>query len=151
MKKVKDIDLVVASFIMALVGIFTLEQAYCYIIEPKGQQGLAEGLSEAFLTASVPPVYSKSLGLKVITGYSSDPAETDDTPFITASNQKVRSGIVASNDLEFGEYVLINGKSYEVQDRMNKRHQDGEMDIWFETKEEAIKFGRQLVEVYLLK
>ncbi|MDP3003980.1 MAG: hypothetical protein Q8N43_00505, partial [Candidatus Azambacteria bacterium] len=36
----------------------------------------------------------------VLTAYSSTPDQTDDTPFITASNTRVRDGIVAANFLD---------------------------------------------------
>ena len=80
---------------------------------------------------------------RTITAYSSTPDQTDDTPFITASNQRVRWGIVACNDLPFGTKVEIDGLGmFEVQDRMNSRH-DNEMDIWFPDRVSALEFGKQ--------
>ena len=87
----------------------------------------------------------------VITAYSSSVDETDDTPFITASNQKVRSGIVANNCLKFGSKVEIDGDEYEVQDRMNKRYGCEHFDVWKESKAEAVEHGRQFKQVAILK
>ena len=61
----------------------------------------------------------------IITAYSSTYEETDDTPFITASGDMVRDGIVANNLLPFGTKVripeLYSNKIFVVQDRMNQR------------------------------
>lgn len=86
-----------------------------------------------------------------VTAYTSDPLETDDTPFLTASNQKVRNGIVANNCLPFGTRIIINGKQFEVQDRMNKRYGCDKFDIWHESKKEALKFGRQNLRVEIIQ
>ena len=77
--------------------------------------------------------------LVTVTIYHADPKQTDNTPFITASNQVIDSinpaghrWIAVSRDLEplgftFGACVYIEGISeeldgeWEVQDRMNKR------------------------------
>jgi len=82
-----------------------------------------------------------------VSGYSSEVSQTDDSPFITASNQTVRFGIVANNCLPFGSEVSINGITYEVQDRMNRRYSCDHYDIWFPSKELALEFGRQELEV----
>ncbi|MCX6737737.1 MAG: hypothetical protein NTX26_03350 [Candidatus Parcubacteria bacterium] len=58
----------------------------------------------------------------VVTAYSSTEAQTDDTPFITASNTLVRDGIIASNLLPFGTKVrfpeLNPKKIYIVEDHI---------------------------------
>lgn len=77
--------------------------------------------------------------LVTVTIYHADPKQTDDTPFITASNKTIDSinpamhrWIAVSRDLEplgftFGACVYIKGINkeldgeWEVQDRMNKR------------------------------
>ncbi len=80
----------------------------------------------------------------IITAYSSSRAETDDDPFITASGDWVQDGIVAANFLPFGTKIripdLYGNKTFVVKDRMSaqKKHQ---IDIWFSSKEDAIKFG----------
>lgn len=70
--------------------------------------------------------------------YHADPSQTDDTPFITASNKRINKKnpgahrwIAVSRDLEskgfiFGAKVLVEGAGdldgvWTVQDRMNRR------------------------------
>lgn len=97
------------------------------------------------------------LGYRIVTAYSSSPDETDSTPFITASNQKVRRGIIATNELPMGTKITISGLEnscvsditvFEVQDRTNRRY-NYRIDIWCESKEEALEIGRQtrLIEI----
>ena len=84
------------------------------------------------------------IGYRYVTAYSSSVDETDDTPFITASGQKTRDGIIATNELKFGEIVRVAGKEYEVQDRMNSRY-NYRYDIWKPSKQEALNFGKQIL------
>ena len=84
--------------------------------------------------------------LKVlVTAYSSRPEETDADPFITASGEKVRPGIVANNALPFGTIVkfpqLFGNQTFVVQDRMNIKKRNNHIDIWFPSTEEALRFG----------
>lgn len=89
-----------------------------------------------------------------VTAYSSTPEETDDTPFITASNTRVRSGIVATNLLPFGTRVQIpeafGEKVFVVEDRMHSR-KTNHMDIWMSTKDAAKKFGIMKTEIRVLE
>ncbi len=94
----------------------------------------------------------------VATGYSSTPWQTDDTPFITASNTSVRHGIVAlSRDMlqrydddapfRFGDTVHITGiGNYEIEDSMNRRWRK-RLDIWFENSAAAREFGKRTVTI----
>jgi 3D (Asp-Asp-Asp) domain-containing protein len=89
-----------------------------------------------------------------VTGYSSSRAQTDETPFTTASNTKVRHGIVAlSRDLlreftpgapfGFGDMVEIEGAGvYQVEDTMALRHRK-KADIWFSSTAAATRWGRR--------
>jgi len=85
-----------------------------------------------------------------ITAYSSEPWQTDSTPFITASNTHVRDGIVATNFLPIGTRVRIPGlygdKIFIVEDRMNRRY-TYHMDIWMSETPDAINFGLQFATV----
>lgn len=84
-----------------------------------------------------------------MSAYTSDPAETDDTPNITASGTRTRHGIVACpRHIEFGTEVEIDGVRYLCEDRMNIRY-DNHYDIWFESKKDAIQYGRQTKEVII--
>jgi len=91
----------------------------------------------------------------VITAYSSTEDQTDDTPFITASNKHVRDGIVANNMLPFGTEIripeLYGDKVFTVEDRMNRRKGDYHLDIWFPTRELATEFGVKTAEIEVLE
>ena len=102
------------------------------------------------------------LHLKVtVTGYSSTPDQTDDTPFTTASNKRVRPGIIAlSRDLlrhytrgapfAFGDEVELDGLgTFIVEDTMAPRFQR-RADIWFPTRAAATRWGRQSFRLYKL-
>lgn len=91
----------------------------------------------------------------VITAYSSTPDQTDDTPFITASGKQVAPEIVANNMLPLGTKIMIpalyGDKIFEVGDRMNKRMGDYRFDLWFPTREAALKFGVKTTEIQVLE
>lgn len=88
-----------------------------------------------------------------ITAYSSTPEETDNTPFVTASGNHVRTGVAAANFLPFGSRFklpeIFNDRVFIVEDRMHERFHD-RIDIWFSTKEEAKNFGKKLTRVEIL-
>jgi 3D (Asp-Asp-Asp) domain-containing protein len=90
----------------------------------------------------------------ILTAYSSTVDQTDDTPFITASNSQVHDGIVAANFLPFGTQVKIPGifgdKIFTVEDRMAKKH-NGKIDIWFPERYLAQRFGVQEADVLILE
>ncbi|OGM89530.1 hypothetical protein A3J77_02040 [Candidatus Wolfebacteria bacterium RBG_13_41_7] len=87
------------------------------------------------------------------TAYSSSIDETDDTPFITASGSHVRNGVLAANFLPFGTKVklptVFGDKVFTVEDRLKDSYND-RVDIWFPSKEEALKFGVQVTEMEIL-
>lgn len=88
-----------------------------------------------------------------LTGYSSTPDQTDDTPFITARGTHVRDGIVAANFLPFGTKLKIDGfgdKIFVVEDRMNKRY-TSRVDIWFASREEALQFGIRTLTIHIIE
>ncbi len=89
----------------------------------------------------------------VVTAYSSDVDQTDDTPFITASGERVRDGIVAANFLPMGTKIkipkLFGEKIFVVKDRMAKRFTD-RVDVWFNDRSSAIKFGLRKAEIVVL-
>jgi len=94
--------------------------------------------------------------IKVLaTAYSSTPDQTDDSPFITASNKQVRDGIIANNMLPFGTKVripsLYGDKVFTVEDRMNRRKSNYHIDIWFPTRTSAVNFGVKTVEIEVLE
>ncbi len=88
-----------------------------------------------------------------LTGYSSTPDQTDDTPFITARGTHVRDGIVAANFLPFGTKIKIDGfgdKVFVVEDRMNRRYTN-RVDIWFASREEALEFGIRTLTIHIIE
>lgn len=97
----------------------------------------------------------------VATAYSSDPAQTDDTPCIPASGYdlcahyaKYGSGnTIAANFLPLGTMVklpdLYGDKIFYVRDRKNKRFSTS-IDIWMPTKQEAIQHGVKVVKMEIL-
>lgn len=89
----------------------------------------------------------------IITAYSSDEDQTDSTPFITASGERVRDGIVAANFLPFGTKIkipkLFGEKIFVVKDRMAKRFGD-RVDVWVHDRVAAKRIGVQKAEIVVL-
>ncbi|MBI4120413.1 MAG: 3D domain-containing protein [Parcubacteria group bacterium] len=89
-----------------------------------------------------------------VTAYSSSVDETDATPFITASGETVRDGIVAANFLPLGTKIKIpeyfGNKIFVVKDRMARKH-DEKVDIWFPSKELAKAFGKRKLQVQVVE
>jgi 3D (Asp-Asp-Asp) domain-containing protein len=89
----------------------------------------------------------------VITGYSSTEDQTDDTPFVTAWNTETRQGVVAANWLPLGTKIripeLFGSRVFTVEDRMHPKNAD-KLDIWFQSREEALKFGVRKARIEVL-
>ncbi|MEW6610489.1 MAG: hypothetical protein AB1352_02595 [Patescibacteria group bacterium] len=112
----------------------------------------------AEIVSPQPLPQTESLALRarytvVITAYSSTVDQTDSDPWTTASGTRVRDGIIAANFLTFGTRVriptLFSDKIFYVTDRMHERFSD-RVDIWMQTREEALQFGVRVatIEVY---
>ena len=94
----------------------------------------------------------------VVTAYSPSIGQCDSTPFITASNTRVRKGIVAlSRDLEkryglkFGDEIRLRGLGvYEFADRMHKRWRN-KVDVFMWEKGKAVKFGKKTAIFHAVK
>jgi 3D (Asp-Asp-Asp) domain-containing protein len=110
---------------------------------------------EGFATPSgtVSKVLRKTYFVEV-SAYTSEVAQTDDSPFITAKGTHVRDGIVATNMFPFGTTIkipkLYGDKIFVVEDRMNKRYQNN-VDIWFTDKTEALKLGRRQLQIEVIQ
>jgi len=91
----------------------------------------------------------------VVTAYSSTTWQTDSTPFITASGEWVKDGIVANNLLPFGTEIRIpeiyGDKIFVVEDRMNSRKGKYHVDIWFEDYCQAKDFGAKFTYIEVLE
>ncbi|MFA4845661.1 MAG: hypothetical protein WC654_03835 [Patescibacteria group bacterium] len=89
-----------------------------------------------------------------LTAYTSDPAQTDDTPCITASGLDVCErgieNVVAANFLPIGTRVripeLYGDRVFYVEDRMNERYHY-KMDVWMLDLADAKTFGVQYATV----
>src|SRR3989339_327453 len=83
-----------------------------------------------------------------LSAYTSDPAQTDDTPCITASGLDVcarnEENVVAANFLPIGTRVripeLYGDRVFYVEDRRNVRYHY-KMDIWMKDLQNAKTFG----------
>ena len=88
-----------------------------------------------------------------VTAYSSEVAQTDDTPYVTASGTRVRDGVVAANWLPIGTKVripdLFGEQVFTVEDRMHSRHTN-RLDVWFPTRAEAVQFGARKTQIEIL-
>src|SRR5664280_526462 len=109
-----------------------------------------KGQAEAMAKTVEKPLKTMKI---IVTAYSSTVAETDDTPFITASNTLVRDGIIASNLLPFGTKVRFPGlnpkKIYVVEDRLARKNSH-KIDIWFPSTESALNFGVKVLTMEVL-
>jgi len=93
-----------------------------------------------------------------VTGYNATVNQCDSTPNITASNKKVRLGMVAvSRDLEkkynlkFGDFVYLEGYGlFEFQDRLHKRKKK-QIDILCWNIKTAYKLTKDNVSVIFIK
>ena len=93
-----------------------------------------------------------------MTAYNSDPAQTDDTPCITANGFNVcthgQEDTIAANFLKFGTKVripeLYGDRIFVVRDRMNKRYSD-RVDIWMKEKTDARKFGVKVARIEVVE
>ena len=90
----------------------------------------------------------------VVTGYTSDPLETDDSPCISADGSDICALFIrgentcASNDYKFGTILYIDGLGKcIVRDRMAKKWYD-KIDWYFGfDKEAAFKHGKRTMKI----
>lgn len=89
------------------------------------------------------------------TAYSSDVAQTDDSPFTTSNGKQVYDGLIAANWLPYNTKVripdLFGDKIFTVNDRMNARYQSDRFDVWMKSRDEAIKFGLRHVRIQIVE
>lgn len=125
---------------------------------PSFQENSLFAVSEPFITEIEESINegenpSKKIEV-VITGYSSTPWQTDDTPYITAAGTWVRNGIVAANFLPFGTKIKIpeiyDDEIFVVEDRMHPRSYY-HIDIWFASYWEALDFGAKRTYIEILE
>ena len=73
-----------------------------------------------------------------MSSYQATPRQCDSTPNITASNKRIKEGMIAVSRpllpfLPYGSKVQIGDKVYTVEDTMNKRFEDYRIDIYSNT------------------
>jgi 3D (Asp-Asp-Asp) domain-containing protein len=115
---------------------------------------VVQGNSIASVSDPALPVRVRKIKM-VVTAYSSDPWQTDDSPLITASGAKVKDGVVANNLLPFGTKIKIpeiyGDKIFVVKDRMSWKKSYYHLDIWFPDYRQAKNFGAKRVYVEILE
>ena len=112
-------------------------------------------ISETTLSAQNSLVTDSSSTFYIlVTAYSSSIDETDDTPFITAAGTDVHPGVAAANFLSIGTKFrlpeIFGEEIFTVEDRLHSRYND-RVDIWFDSKEEAEKFGSKITRLEILE
>lgn len=97
-----------------------------------------------------------------VTSYRSVRAQTDDSPFITSTGERVcRDGVAVSQDLlrskriKYGDWLYVEGIGLKrVNDTMNKRHTN-HIDVWVPSLEAEKSFHRRFkgkrVNVWVIK
>lgn len=86
------------------------------------------------------------LGTNIVDARMMEVTAYTHTGGVMANGQYPYVGAVASDDLPLGTTVIINGSSYIVADRFGGGYSDM-IDIFVDTEEEAIQFGRQYLDV----
>lgn len=106
-------------------------------------------IKHEYLTTEKP---MENLGKYTLTAYCACVRCCGKSNGITASGTKATQGrTVACNFLPFGSEIIINDHTYIVEDRGSQVTLKNKIDIYFDSHEEALKFGKQKAEVFLLK
>jgi 3D (Asp-Asp-Asp) domain-containing protein len=117
---------------------------------------------QAALAAEVPavviPQYEViSVSTHQVTAYTSEVAQCDASPCITANGFNLcannQEDVIAANFLKFGTKVripeLFGDRVFTVQDRMNRRF-PSHVDVWMKDYDQAIEFGTQAAKIEIL-
>ena len=143
--------------IVCLLGIHTyfkhftsVEEKSEQIIEQQPQEPpVQEEIQEEPEPIVEPEPTIVSLGTYKITAYCGCEKCCGKTDGITASGTHVTAGrtIAAPPEIPFGTQLMINGHIYTVEDR-GGAIKGNRIDIYFESHEEAERFGVQYIEVF---
>lgn len=93
----------------------------------------------------------ESLGLFKLTAYCPCKKCTSDGDGITASGTVATQGRTVAVDpsiIPYGTLLIIDGNEYISEDNGGKWIQGKEIDIFFDSHQEALEFGVQYVEVF---
>jgi 3D (Asp-Asp-Asp) domain-containing protein len=126
-------------------------------------------MNETTMTPANSPLGGTGVSLRrfytvQVSGYNSEIAQTDASPFITANGTHVRDGIVAANiynayggNIPFNTAIkfkncggIAGDKIFIVTDRLNKRYTKN-VDIWFASHADAVKFGRRTCQIEVIQ
>jgi 3D (Asp-Asp-Asp) domain-containing protein len=152
----QNIAMTIALSFLAGISILGLEAQETSYEPPSIVARAAVAQSTALLPVASPETPSRIATTMnvIVTAYSSDPAQTDDTPFITASGNRVRDGIVATNLLPLGTKIKIpdvyGDRVFTVDDRMHPR-KTVHVDIWFPSYWQAKNFGVKRTHIEVLE
>lgn len=69
---------------------------------------------------------------------------------ITASGKTPRVGMAAADHLPFGTKIIVHGKMYVIEDRFGGGYTD-RIDLFFESHDKAMEFGRQVVVIEVVE
>ncbi|GGL75562.1 hypothetical protein GCM10010840_12100 [Deinococcus aerolatus] len=134
------------------------------------QTQAAQNRAAAVAQAQVAPVAAiTARGRSAVvraTAYNSLAAQTDSTPFITATGTRTRPGVVAlSRDMlrsfPYGTRItiedlsgrynnLLKGRVFIVEDTMAAR-KTGSLDIWMGSRRDALNFGARQVRITAIR
>ncbi len=121
---------------------------------------VARGETTAHVFHSDKPNYRVLRTICVVaTAYNSRRAQTDGTPWRTATGRLVQDGDIACNFLPFGTLVRIldgpariRGKIFRVEDRLADPPPFGwnQVDIWMYRISDAVAFGKKSLTIQVL-
>lgn len=96
-------------------------------------------------------VYGKKMNI-LITGYSSTVDQCDGDPFITASGSHVHKGTMACpREYAFGTKIEIDGMGTYVCEDRGGAIKGAHFDMWFESRGEALQWGKRTVEARIIQ
>jgi len=156
-KKIIVISMI-AGIITGVLGFGMIKinqaKAEIYVIPPISKLAAIQENSLIAMSDPIGAVKIKKIKV-VVTAYSSTTWQTDDTPFITASGEIVKEGIVANNLLPFGTEIripeLYGNEIFVVEDRMNQKKGYYHIDIWFPNYCQARNFGAKTTYIEVLE
>ena len=149
------LNLIKKAFLLIFCGLLIFSPYP--MIKAQADEALPVVVDNHFEELLVPQYQVVKVSQHRITAYTSEVAQTDDTPCITANGYNVCEGenedTIAANFLPFGAKVripeLFGDRVFVVRDRMNRRYPN-KVDVWMRDKHEAIEFGNQLAKIEIL-
>jgi 3D (Asp-Asp-Asp) domain-containing protein len=85
----------------------------------------------------------------IVTAYNENDGHTPGTTM--ANGEEVHEGAVANDQLDLGTVVEIAGERYIVKDRFGGDHPIERFDVYRSSRNSALRFGRQILQVKILE